>query len=207
MLFSAFDLNERLTCPWTFLDVDCTLPHCCEVLQPLVPPQRSAFLWSSGCCTSTISVSIIPLELCRLPSSICPVPVHPRVSSFHLHNKKLLNLSALQNKLTSIDLKFYMKFYLFMLQFLLLLVKFWEFLAMCFHLDSSSLLLPYLPHLFMSQICFLFSKFNSSLTPVCASHLLLVVGSSTGVWSVYQEPHPQKNWFFFPTIMGLMLEH
>lgn len=119
-------------------------------------PQRSAFLWRSGCCTSTISVSVIPLEPCSLPSSICPVPVHPRVSSFHLHNKKLLNLSALQNKLTSIGLKFYMKFYLFMLQFLLLLVKFWEFLAMCFHLDSSPLLLPYLPHLFMSQICFLF---------------------------------------------------
>lgn len=49
---------------------------------------RSAFSWRSGCCTSAISLSIIPPEHCNLHSSICSVPTCPRVLSFHLHSKK-----------------------------------------------------------------------------------------------------------------------
>lgn len=88
-----------------------------------------------------------------------------------------------------------------MIFLLICLLILWEFHKMHFDYIHPQLLTqlfidlpspPYLSQFYvlLFGVVFFFFFLNNLFTPICAVHILLSVGPSTGVWKAYQEPNP-----------------
>lgn len=60
-------------------------------------------------------------------------------------------------------------------------------------------------HLLLASWLFFSLFLNNPLSPICAAHMHMGVGSSTGSWAPCQWPHPKENHSFCPEVMSCQL--